>query len=324
MKWTQDEINYLKKNLDKSSNDLSLNLKRNRKSILRKLKSLGLISEYKIKNNFNGKYEDIEKEEIRRKKISETCKNNKKSGGIRKGSGRGKKGTYKGYWCDSSYELAWVIYHIENDIDFERNNEKFIYLYRDIEEKNYIPDFKIGDTFYELKGYQNDTVQYKMKYFPFNLKILFEKDLKYIFDYVISKYGKNFISLYEDKKYKSCKKCSGYVYKHNKSLICKNCLKQNNKSVKKKSNNKKRENYNNICDCGQQIQSKSKVCRNCSNLKQRKVLNRPKVEELLKEVSEIGYSAVGRKYGVSDNCIRKWIKQGSVLNVGKEKELLIP
>jgi len=68
MKWTQDEINYLKKNLDKSSNDLSLNLKRNRKSILRKLKSLGLISEYKIKNNFNGKYEDIEKEEIRRKK----------------------------------------------------------------------------------------------------------------------------------------------------------------------------------------------------------------------------------------------------------------
>ena len=74
MKWTQDEINYLKKNLDKSSNDLSLNLKRNRKSILRKLKSLGLISEYKIKNNFNGKYEDIEKEEIRRKKYPKLVK----------------------------------------------------------------------------------------------------------------------------------------------------------------------------------------------------------------------------------------------------------
>ena len=147
------------------------------------------------------------------------------------------------------------------------------------------------------------------------------KDMKYIFDYVISKYGKNFISLYEDKKYKSCKKCSGYVCKSNKSLICKNCLKQN--SVKKKSNNKKRKKYNK-CDCDQQIQSKSKMCRNCSNLKQRKVLNRPKVEELLKEVCEIGYSAVGRKYGVSDNCIRKWIKQGSVPNDGKGEGLLNP
>lgn len=323
MKWIQDEINYLKNNLDKSSNDLSLALKRNRKSILRKLKSLGLISEYKMKNNFNGKYEDIKKEEIRRKKISETCKSNKKSGGLRKGCGRGKKGTYKGYWCDSSYELAWVIYHIENDIDFERNNEKFIYFYRDIEEKNYIPDFKIDDVFYELKGYQNDTVQYKIKYFPFNLKILFEKDLKYIFDYVISKYGKNFISLYEDKKYKSCKNCYGYVCKSNKSLICKNCLKQNSKNLKNKSKNKNR-NKNNICECGQQIQSRSKTCRNCSNLKQRKVLNRPIVEELFKEIDQLGYSAVGRKYGVSDNCIRKWIKKGSVPNVGKGEGLLNP
>jgi transposase-like protein len=33
-----------------------------------------------------------------------------------------------------------------------------------------------------------------------------------------------------------------------------------------------------------------------------------KFEDLMKEVEELGYSAVGRKYSVSDNAIRKWIK----------------
>jgi transposase-like protein len=28
----------------------------------------------------------------------------------------------------------------------------------------------------------------------------------------------------------------------------------------------------------------------------------------LNEVNELGYSSTGRKYGVSDNSIRKWIK----------------
>lgn len=40
---------------------------------------------------------------------------------------------------------------------------------------------------------------------------------------------------------------------------------------------------------------------------QRKV-DRPSLETLLKEVEQIGYSATGRKYGVSDNSIRKWIR----------------
>lgn len=42
-------------------------------------------------------------------------------------------------------------------------------------------------------------------------------------------------------------------------------------------------------------------------LRQRKI-ERPSLDQLLKEVSELGYSATGRKYNVSDNSIRKWIK----------------
>jgi transposase-like protein len=29
---------------------------------------------------------------------------------------------------------------------------------------------------------------------------------------------------------------------------------------------------------------------------------------LIAEINELGYSAVGRKYGVSDNAVRKWLK----------------
>jgi len=40
----------------------------------------------------------------------------------------------------------------------------------------------------------------------------------------------------------------------------------------------------------------------------RKVVNRPTLETLLEETESVGFSATGKKYGVSDNCVRKWIK----------------
>lgn len=44
---------------------------------------------------------------------------------------------------------------------------------------------------------------------------------------------------------------------------------------------------------------------NC--LSQRKV-DRPPFDQLQQEIRDLGYSAVGRKYEVSDNAIRKWVK----------------
>jgi hypothetical protein len=40
----------------------------------------------------------------------------------------------------------------------------------------------------------------------------------------------------------------------------------------------------------------------------RRRVQRPPREQLLREVAELGYLAVGRKYGVSDNAIRKWCR----------------
>lgn len=63
-----------------------------------------------------------------------------KNGGYRHGSGHGKHGVYKGYQCDSSWELAYVIYNLEHDIKFERNRDRFLY---NLNGKShyYTPDF---------------------------------------------------------------------------------------------------------------------------------------------------------------------------------------
>lgn len=41
-------------------------------------------------------------------------------------------------------------------------------------------------------------------------------------------------------------------------------------------------------------------------------VERPPYEQLRDEIDRLGYSAVGRKYGVSDNAIRKWVRQYQV------------
>jgi len=48
-------------------------------------------------------------------------------------------------------------------------------------------------------------------------------------------------------------------------------------------------------------------CVQCASVSQRRV-KRPSKEKLLQDVNELGYCGAGKKYGVSDNAIRKWIK----------------
>ena len=36
--------------------------------------------------------------------------------------------------------------------------------------------------------------------------------------------------------------------------------------------------------------------------------DRPPYEQLLEEIEATSYVAVGRKYGVSDNAVRKWVR----------------
>jgi len=99
-----------------------------------------------------------------RKHSSETilklCKN---AGGYRRGSGRGKHGKYKGIYCDSTWELAWVVYQTHHKVIFKRFDGFFEYEFLGRKHK-YYPDFILQDgTLIEIKGYETkrDLVKYK-------------------------------------------------------------------------------------------------------------------------------------------------------------------
>lgn len=80
-----------------------------------------------------------------------------------------------------------------------------------------------------------------------------------------------------------------------------------NDIIKSKPNIHIIEKYN-YCSCGKIINKRSKMCVKCKALKQkRKIENRPTLKILLEDIKN-GYEATGRKYGVTGNCIKKWIK----------------
>lgn len=163
------------------------------------LKSKEAIKKLKEQGAFidTGKASTVEKEEERKKKISETMKKNPLAGGKRHGSGRGKKGWYNGYFCDSSWELAFVIYNVEHGIAFQRNNQGFEYEYLGEKHKFY-PDFIMNDgTYVEIKGAMTEQNKVKIKSFQKTLIVIGKKEIGIYLDYVIKKYGNNFVKLYE-------------------------------------------------------------------------------------------------------------------------------
>ena len=68
------------------------------------------------------------------------------------------------------------------------------------------------------------------------------------------------------------------------------------------------------CDCSKPVNDyKTKRCFDCRNKfrfesKYNLLHNRPSYEQLLEDLKSSSYTKVGKKYGVSDNTIRKWIK----------------
>ena len=63
--------------------------------------------------------------------------------------------------------------------------------------------------------------------------------------------------------------------------------------------------------CGNECKKNNQIyCSiECLSIKNRKIKERPSYNELLSNIKELGYSGTGRKYGVSDNSIRKWLNK---------------
>src|SRR5712691_797447 len=114
---------------------------------------------------------DSVSETRRREKLSVAAKL-RGLGQYRPGSGRGRQGRYKGIWCDSSYELAFVIYSLDHGFPFARNWQAFPYTF-DGAQRTWIPDFRLDGGFYlEIKGYVTDQVRAKFAAFPHPLIIV--------------------------------------------------------------------------------------------------------------------------------------------------------
>jgi hypothetical protein len=70
----------------------------------------------------------------------------------------------------------------------------------------------------------------------------------------------------------------------------------------------KKEKQLRLCNCGAEIKTaNAEKCTKCSSMQNRKI-ERPSLLQLNLDISNMGYSATGRKYNVSDNSIRQWIK----------------
>jgi hypothetical protein len=102
-----------------------------------------------------------------------------------------------GYWCDSTYELVFVVYALDHGIAFERNHEVFPYEF-EARSMRWIPDFRLADgTYLEIKGYETEQAKAKFAAFPRSLRVLKRADVQDMFQYVWQRYGRNVQALYE-------------------------------------------------------------------------------------------------------------------------------
>lgn len=96
-----------------------------------------------------------------------------------------------------------------------------------------------------------------------------------------------------------------FAGKNNKCSLRKKTIKLQIKPIK-----------HNYCSCGTEIKNDSTVCQKCHHKNLRKVKSRPTYGELIDDIMILGgYVATGKKYGVSDNTIRKWLNPYEKTNI---------
>ena len=146
-----------------------------------------------------------------RQTCSKTCKSTllglkvkvavKQHGGNFNNTRNAKYGTYKGIQCDSSYELAYLIYCLDHNISIIRNTQGFQYTYNN-QIHTYYPDFIVDGVYVEIKNYWSEQVQAKIDALPESIKytIIYKDQIKKYINYCKATYGKDFTLLYDRTK----------------------------------------------------------------------------------------------------------------------------
>ena len=120
-----------------------------------------------------------------------------KCGGSREGGGYGKRGKIEGYYFQSTWEAAFIIYHLDHKIPFVRNTQGFEYSIHG-EIHKFFPDFIYEDgTYVEVKGRRtkddlDEKNQAKLNGFVHPLILLQSDEMKNMLFYCRKFYGKEF------------------------------------------------------------------------------------------------------------------------------------
>lgn len=129
-------------------------------------------------------------------KISTTAKLNGLSGGIRKGGGRGKKGYYKGIYCDSSWELAYLIHMLALGKTITRVTTPRNYIFEGRNRK-YYPDFCVNGIIVEIKGWhtpQSEAKQLQNK----DVVVIGKEEIQTSILFAKEKYGNDITKAYDN------------------------------------------------------------------------------------------------------------------------------
>jgi endogenous inhibitor of DNA gyrase (YacG/DUF329 family) len=115
-----------------------------------------------------------------------------KTGGYRVMSGNKhhKSGKYDNIYFDSSWELAFYVYHKDHNLYIERCKEIRTYIFENKQFK-YYPDFITDNGIIEIKGYITKRTEAKHEQNK-DIIVLYHNDIEPYLKYMIKKYGNNF------------------------------------------------------------------------------------------------------------------------------------
>ncbi len=113
---------------------------------------------------------------------------------------RSRVGSYKGIYCQSTYELAFVIWCKDHNREIKRC-DKWIGYQWEGGLKKYNPDFEVDGTIYEIKGYIHKKVIAKLeaaKEQGIEIILIADKEeMKPFIEYVNKKYSVNILKEYD-------------------------------------------------------------------------------------------------------------------------------
>ena len=110
--------------------------------------------------------------------------------------GQPHRGWYKGIWCDSAWELAFLMWHLDHGVEIVRNTEQFEYtLYN--KTLHYQPDFLVEGVYHEIKGVMDGRSKRKISQFRYPLVVIGFKEIQPYLEYAKTKYGSEYYNLLE-------------------------------------------------------------------------------------------------------------------------------